>query len=59
MLSAKKPKSGTRLEVVRAYLVTFVNVIHAIIPIRGFELNVALVMKSAKHPTWTWGIEFT
>ena len=54
--TVKHKESGTRLEVARAYLVTFVNVIHAIIPTRGFELNVASVTKSAKHPTWTWGI---
>ena len=37
-----------------------VNGIHTILPTRGFELNVVsvvLVMKSAKHLTWTWGIE--
>ena len=33
-----------------------VNGIHAILPTGGFELNVASVMKSAKHLTWTWGI---
>ena len=49
-------QSGTRIEVARAYLVTFVNIIHTIIPTRGFELNVVSVTKSAKHLTWTWGI---
>ena len=49
-------QSGTQLEVARAYLVIFVNVIHTIIPTLGFELNVASVTKSPKHPTWTWGI---
>ena len=34
-LESQIAKSGTRLEVARAYLVTFVNVIHAIIPTRG------------------------
>ena len=51
-------QSGRRLEGSRAYFVTFVNVIHAILPTRGLELNVASVMKSAKHLTWTWGIHF-
>ena len=32
-----------------------VNGIHTILPTRDFVLNVASVMKSAKHPTWTWG----
>ena len=48
--------NGNRASVSRCRERFFITFRQRFLPTRGFELNVASVMKSAKHLTWTWGI---